>query len=91
MANLRGNERFWWGAFGASLPEILRFYKLATSGQAMPDLSWKYLVAFLVFVAAAGIFSVAWKPENPFKAIWVGISLPVIVSTLAQSPPVIPR
>ena len=43
----------------------------------------------LVFMLGAGFFSVAWRPENPFKfkAIWIGVSFPVIVSKLAQLAP----
>lgn len=82
---------FFWGVFGAVLPEILRLWKLANGGQHLPDFSTAYFVLLPLFVISGGFFSIAWKPENPFKAIWVGISLPVLVATLAQSPPPLPH
>ena len=79
---------FWWGAFGSILPEILRFFKLAAAGDSFPHLNWPLYLAFLVlFVGSSGIFSVAWKPESEFKAIWVGASVPVLVATLIQTAP----
>ena len=42
------------------------------------------LVSFTFF---AGMFSVAWKPENEYKAIGIGASLPTIVATLFQTAP----
>jgi hypothetical protein len=82
---------FWWGAFGSILPEVLRFFKLASAGDSFPHLIWPvYLVLLALFVVCCGIFSVGWKPENEFKAIWVGASAPVLVATLIQTTPVLP-
>jgi len=80
---------FKWGLFGALLPELLRFYKLVTLGEN-PPFSWIWLIVFLFFVVAAGLLAVAWQPENAFKAIWVGVSFPVIVSTMMQTVPPLP-
>jgi hypothetical protein len=83
---------FWWGAFGSLLPEILRFFKLAASGSPLPQLNWAIYISFLIlFVVSSGIFSIAWRPENEFKAIWVGSSVPVLVATLLQTAPVLPK
>ena len=65
---------FTWGLFGSALPEVLRLYKIAVGGQAEPTLHWYYAAMSIVFAICAGIFTVAWKPENSFKAIWVGVS-----------------
>jgi hypothetical protein len=42
---------------------------------------------FVLFVIAAGPFTVAWKPESAFKAVWVGASFPTLVATLIQVAP----
>jgi hypothetical protein len=82
---------FWWGAFGSILPEILRFFKIASAGNSFPSLHWPLYLAFLVlFVCACGTFSIAWKPESEFKAIWVGASAPVLIATLLQTSPGLP-
>jgi CDP-diglyceride synthetase len=85
---MKNSHLFWWGCFGALLPELLRFFKLAASGQPLPGLNWPlYAGLFCLFVLSAGAFCVAWKAENAFKAIWVGASFPTIVATLIQSAP----
>ena len=81
-------EYFWWGAFGGILPEVVRFFKIAAAGAPLPQLNWfLYGVFLILFVCAAGIFSVAFKPESEYKAIWVGASLPALVATLVQAAP----
>ena len=89
---MKKSHLFWWGAFGAVLPELLRFFKLVAVGQPLPNLNWLlYMVLLFFFVLAAGAFAVAWKAENEFKAIWVGASFPTIVATLIQVAPALPR
>jgi len=85
---MSGKQCFWWGVFGAILPEIVKFFKLAAIGNSLPPLNWVvYAVFLLLFAGAAGLFSVAWRPESPYKAIWIGASLPLLVSTLVQAVP----
>jgi CDP-diglyceride synthetase len=89
---MKESHIFWWGCFGALLPELLRFFKLAAAGQPLPALNWPLYVGLLVlFVVAAGAFTVAWKAESAFKAIWVGASVPTLIATLIQVAPAIPR
>jgi hypothetical protein len=89
---MKKSHLFWWGAFGSVLPELLRFFKLVASGQALPPLNWPLYGGLLsLFVLSAGVFSVAWKAENEFKAIWVGASFPTIVATPIQVAPTIPK
>jgi len=95
MTPLTPGLSFRWGMFGSLLPEVLRFYKAVTLAQANPEIAVKfailYTVVSLVFVVCAGLFTVAWRPENEFKAIWVGVSFPVLVSTLIQTAPTLPH
>jgi len=83
---LNAIRSFWWGLFGSILPEIVRIYKIVNSGESV-SLSWQYFAISFVFMVAAGFFTVAWKPENEFKAIWVGVSFPVLVSAMIQAAP----
>jgi len=85
---MKNSQLFWWGCFGAVLPELLRFFRLVAAGQPLPNLNWPlYGGLFVLFVIAAGPFTVAWKPESPFKAVWVGASFPTLVATLIQVAP----
>jgi len=88
---MRNYQLFWCGCFGSILPELIRFYKLVTAGQPLPNLNWPlYAAIMFLFVLAAGAFTVAWKAENAFKAIWVGASFPTLVTTLVQVAPTRP-
>jgi len=82
---------FAWGCFGSILPEIVRFFLIVAHGQSLPSLNWLlYGGLLLIYVACAGLFSVAWKPENEFKAVWVGAPLPALVATLVNAVPARP-
>ncbi len=79
---------FWWGAFGGILPEVVRFFRIAAAGAPLPSLNWiLYTFLLVLFVCSAGVFSMGWKPESEYKAIWVGASLPALVATLVQAAP----
>jgi hypothetical protein len=82
-------SRFIWGCVGASAPEILRLYRIATSHtrkRVTKNIGF-YLFIVPIFIALGGLFAVAWGDDNPLKCIWVGVSLPVIISTLANQMP----
>ena len=82
---------FVWGMVGAILPEVLRFFTLVSAGKPLPNINWiLYLSIGLAYMLCAGL-SVAWKPENEFKGLWVGASLPAIIATLVQAPPALPK
>ena len=89
-------ECFLWGLLGAVLPEVLRLYQSAVAAvqngatDAMPGhlpLPYRYFLYSGVFMIFTGPFTVAWTPENRFKAVWVGISFPILVTKLAQVAP----
>jgi hypothetical protein len=86
--------RFLWGCVGALVPEVVRIYTSVIHQQSLPDISWKYVVVYIaisiVFMAFAGLFSIAWEPENAYKAIWLGASFPTVISTLARTVPSLP-
>jgi hypothetical protein len=87
---LSDRQSFMWGCLGAILPEVLRLYTIATHQQNYPHFSWPYIIISIIFMLSAGGLTVAWKPENSFKAIWIGISFPTLVSTLAKVAPNLP-
>ena len=87
---MTNKECFLWGCLGSVLPEVLRLYTIATQHQNYPNFTWPYFLISVFFVLSAGGLTVAWKPENAFKAIWVGISFPTLVSTLAKAAPNLP-
>jgi hypothetical protein len=46
-----------------------------------------YLFFLLLYVMLAGAVSVAFKPDNEWKGLWVGASLPAIIAVLVQNAP----
>jgi hypothetical protein len=84
-------QSFWWGAFGSCIPDVIRFFKVAAIGGQFPHLNWPVYFALLaLFIVFAGGFTVAWKPESEFKAIWVGASFPTLVAIMLQAAPSLP-
>lgn len=62
---------FLWGALGAILPEVIRFFRIASIAQPIPPLNWTFYVAMLaVYCAVAGFTAIAWKPDAEWKALW---------------------
>jgi hypothetical protein len=79
---------FGWGFFGSVLPEVVRFFILIAHGQTLPSLNWPlYSGLLLLYAVCGGLFAAGWKPENEFKAIWVGASLPALVAALVTVAP----
>ncbi len=78
-----------WGAAGAIAPEVLRLYNMATDRAPgpFPRFGLRYFVISVFFLGMGGAFAVAWGEDNPFKCLWVGMSLPVIISTFMSQIP----
>lgn len=73
------------GVFGSVIIEaivILRYYQ--RSGR-LPRYYRKvgFWVVRTVIALAAGILAVLYNPENPLLAVHIGVSTPLIVSTMA--------
>lgn len=74
-ACLPKQEAFAWGALGSVIPEILRFFRIISTGQPIPNLQWGlYGIVLLAFCFSAGAVGIAWKPDSEWKALWVGTS-----------------
>ena len=83
---------FRWGLLGAFLPEVVRFFRIVSSGQPLPNLNWLFYVIILIaYCTVAGFVAIAWKPDAEWKALWVGASLPALVGTLVQAAPALPN
>jgi hypothetical protein len=79
---------FLWGCVGGVAPEVLRWFKIASTGAQYPQLNWAfYSVFFVLYVLLAGAVAVAFNPDGPWKALWVGASLPAIIAVLVQAAP----
>jgi hypothetical protein len=85
---MNSHASFWCGCFGAIIPEVSRFFKIASTRGTIPNLNWAlYLGMLVMFCVAAGAVAIAWKPDSEWKALWVGASCPAIIATLVQTAP----
>ncbi|MBM3773653.1 MAG: hypothetical protein FJW37_00645 [Acidobacteria bacterium] len=81
-------QAFFWGCFGSAAPEVIKYYRLAADRQPLPGEGWVlYIAMSLIFILFSGGFTVAFRPENEYKAIWAGASFPAIFAALAQAIP----
>lgn len=84
--------RFLWGAVGACAPEAFRIHRIAT-GKTKERVTRSipvYIVATIIWAGVGGVFAVAWGDNHPLKCLWVGVSLPAIISGLATQFPKTP-
>jgi len=89
---MKGRESFLWGCVGGLAPEVLRFFKVVSSGALLPSLNWvAYAVLLSAYVLLAGAVTIAFKPDSAWKALWVGASLPAIIAVLTQAAPTVPK
>ena len=81
--------RFLWGAGGAAAPEVVRLYKIkiGVSSGTLPAFGAGYFLISALFLILGGLVTVAWAENNALKCLWVGVSLPLIISTLASQFP----
>jgi hypothetical protein len=81
-------QTFLWGAVSSLFPEIIRLYRLVTDDKPIPIHNWlEYTLLSLFFMAGAGVFCVGWKPETELKAIWLGVSWPVVIAQMIAAAP----
>ena len=87
---MKSRDSFLWGCIGGVAPEVLRWFKIVSTGAQLPHLDWVLYAVFLfLYVIVAGAVAVAFNPDSPWKGLWVGASLPAIVSVLIQAAPAI--
>jgi hypothetical protein len=81
--------RFLFGALGATAPEVVRLYNIVT-GQtegSLPRFGPPYFSISGLFIGLGGLLAVVWGENHPLKCLWVGVSLPVIISSVAAQLP----
>ena len=90
---LTDRARFFYGLFGASAPEILRWSKIALrpTESDLPANWLIYLVVLTGFIAAGGIFATLWRDDNRVKCFYFGATFPAFVSAIIAAPPALPR
>ena len=93
---MSSHELFLWGCLGSVLTELIRLYRILSTGagrsRLQMKLTWPYVLISLVFSVLGGVLTVAWAPESVLKAVWVGASVPLVISALvALAPPIAPE
>lgn len=75
-------ERFLWGAFGSLLPQVFTMYRIVTEQPkaSLPDFSLLYIAIWFIVAAAAGGFTVAYKPNGALQALYIGAASPTLFS-----------
>jgi hypothetical protein len=81
--------RFLFGALGATAPEVLRLYKILTrhTPELLPNFSLAYFGISVILTGLGGLLAVVWGENHWLKCLWVGVSFPVLISSLASQIP----
>jgi hypothetical protein len=81
--------RFLWGALGAVAPEIVRIYRVITGASQgrLPVFGRRYFVISIVFAVMSGLIVLASGKSSPFECLWIGVSVPAIISHLLRRNP----
>ncbi|WP_141699162.1 hypothetical protein [Candidatus Thiosymbion oneisti] len=81
--------RFFFGVFGALLPDILLFWSKRFTSPLLTFELWQYLTVSTLYAASAGIIALVYpyrrKPPRPWDAIVIGISFPFIISGITAA------
>lgn len=70
------------GSLGAVAPEIVRFYGLR---EMRVRFSLWYFVASILYAALGGIMAVALHASTWYAALYVGATLPAVISTMTKT------
>ena len=74
--------RFLWGVPGAVAPEIVRIYRITTgvSKGRLPVFGLRYFLISVAYVILSGFIVLASGKTSPLECMWIGASVPVIIS-----------
>jgi len=80
--------RFLWGVLGAIAPEIVRIYRITTgvSKGRLPVFGRLYFVTSVAYALLSGFIVLASGKTSPLECLWIGASIPAIISYLARQP-----
>jgi len=85
---MKPQSAFLWGCIGGVAPEVLRWFKIFSTGSPHPQLDWiLYFIFLVLYILLAGAVAVAFNPDGKWKALWVGASLPALIAVLVQAAP----
>ena len=91
-------DRYWQkalaGMAGALANEILRLYLVGTGqspGHLIPSVWWQYLLVTIAYLVLAGVVTILWDDPNPIKCFAIGVGLPRIIQSIAQTGVQIPK
>lgn len=81
--------RFLWGALGAVAPEIVRVYRVTTgvSQGRLPVFGRRYFLISVMFAVMSGLIVLASGRTTPLECIWIGVSVPAIISHVLRRNP----
>ena len=81
--------RFLWGTLGAVAPEIIRIYRITTgvSQARLPAFGLQYFLVSVAYVVMSGFIVLASGKTSPLECIWIGVSVPAIISTVLRRNP----
>jgi len=68
---------------GALAPEIIRLYSIRSDPNRF-QWSWLYLVVSLLYAGLGGVLAFALPATTYWGAIYVGVSMPVLVNSLVR-------
>lgn len=74
------------GCVGAAAPEIVRIYKIVTAGDVaiLPNFGPSYFLISILFILLGGIVAIVLDSPHPANAFFVGVTLPIIISSALQ-------
>lgn len=76
-------ETFGLGCLGALAPEIVRLYSIRTQPSRFKWTSF-YIVVSILFACLGGILAIVMPATTPWGALYIGISAPILVNSIAK-------
>jgi hypothetical protein len=75
---------FFLGAAGAFAPELIRLWGIKTEPSKFVWSNF-YLVVSLLFCGFGGLMAVCLQPDSAWKAIYAGVTMPVVISSALRA------
>lgn len=86
MENIVNWPLFAFGCLGAAAPEIIRLYKIKDLKLTIRR-PVQYFVCSLLYVLLGGCVAIALDAKSFYAALYIGISLPTLISTTSGKAP----
>jgi hypothetical protein len=81
--------RFLWGVLGAVAQEIVRIYRITTgvSRGRLPVFGLQYFLSSVAYAIIGGFIVLASGKTSPIECVWIGVSIPAIISYVLRRNP----